>query len=147
MIESGTVARIQSICGTEGRRRKHYFAKGEFWQIRPPSGNATSVLEADAVVIRKTGHDSISVAHADQTLRIGDLVRTGPDTLLCIEFLIGGRVSVNINSTVRLVSDRSVIDGEQDWRTMLSRFFRSDLANIDHPIEIQTNGGTIGIKG
>jgi hypothetical protein len=80
---------------------------------------------------------------------IGDQIITDNNTLVAIEFIIGGRVGINKDSWVTIVSERSVADTTIDLKKiilrkagMLARMYR-----LKEPLEIQTNGGVFGIKG
>jgi hypothetical protein len=74
---------------------------------------------------------------ATSTLELGDVVSTDDDTVLTLEFLIGGRVSLTRDADVRIAGDRHVeaLGGTTEASP-----------SSGQPLEIQTNGGTLGIR-
>jgi hypothetical protein len=70
---------------------------------------------------------------------------------LTIEFLIGGRVSVNGATAVEIVNERSVADfqtgAKRSIKKHLSLWMKADAKTLKQPLEIQTNGGVLGIRG
>ena len=74
---------------------------------------------------------------ANAALQPGDIITTDGETVLALEFGIGGRVSVGRNASVRIVGDRQI---ESLAGTTVVR------SHLDHPLEIQTNGGILGIR-
>jgi hypothetical protein len=77
-------------------------------------------------------------ADAGSTLATGDIVMTDDVTVLTLEFSIGGRVSVGRSTTVELTDERSVTQTGGST---------SVAAAPGQPLEIQTNGGVMGIRG
>ena len=110
-------------------------------------------------------------APKDFTLRIGDKLRTGPDTIAAFEFLIGGRMSLNAEVEVTITSDRGVketVSAKEHLRRGVNlggRIAKTAALSLllggapipladdaytramKTPIEIQTNGGVLGIRG
>lgn len=80
---------------------------------------------------------------------IGDQIITDKNTVLAIEFIIGGRVGINIDSWVTIVSERSVADSTISVKKIILRKagMWAKMARLKEPLEIQTNGGVYGIKG
>jgi hypothetical protein len=76
---------------------------------------------------------------AGSTLQPGDIISTDDETVLALEFGIGGRVSVGRNSSIRIVGDRQV-------ESLGGTTMATPPSHLDHPLEIQTNGGTLGIR-
>jgi hypothetical protein len=86
------------------------------------------------------------------TLQTGDIIKTDPNTILAFEFLIGGRVGVNANTEVKLTGERSIEGVNVSAKTHALKIWDLWVSNtsaraLRTPIEIQTNGGTMGIKG
>jgi len=86
---------------------------------------------------------------------LGDTITTDPNTVLALEFTIGGRVGVNTNAEVLIISERTVADTgtatDAAARVALKMFglIRADVVDTvltRHPIEINNNGGA-SIKG
>lgn len=113
-------------------------------------------------------------ATKNSTLRIGDKLRTGDGTVVAFEFLIGGRVAMNENVEVTIISDRGMRESVTAKRLIRSvgkealnfagqftlntltggltwlatgPFNNDTIRQIKKPLEIQTNGGTLAIKG
>jgi hypothetical protein len=84
-------------------------------------------------------------------LGLGDTIVTGDNTTVTIDFTIGGRAGVNSNSEVTVVSERTVADKSTNGPAILDMFdlygIGQRAAKAREPVEIQTNGGVIGIKG
>lgn len=104
-------------------------------------------LTASVTVIR----DGVTYSGpVNSTLQKGDIITTGPDTLAAVEFLIGGRVGINADTQVVMVNERAVADGALSIkRTLLKNaalWVKADAKRLKEPIEIQTNGGILGIK-
>ncbi|MFN8609138.1 MAG: FecR domain-containing protein [Vulcanimicrobiota bacterium] len=79
-----------------------------------------------------------------------DHFKTSQNTLAALEFLIGGRVGLNQSSDVEVVSERSVIDQRDGKRIVLKSggiWVKADAETLKQPLEIQTNGGIMGIHG
>lgn len=76
---------------------------------------------------------------------------TNPNTLAALEFLIGGRVGINQSTDVEILSERSVGDSQLPVKRMVlkngSVWVKADAKTLKQPLEIQTNGGTMGIRG
>jgi len=101
--------------------------------------NITPAVTADA---------RFSVASVGDPLEIGDIVKTAPDTVAAIQFVIGGRVAINVGSAVRIVSERSVTDIDHNyWALIRGIPSHFNFLKNRETILIQTNGGVMGIKG
>jgi hypothetical protein len=95
------------------------------------------------------------LAGADATFEKGDRIRTDANTVLTLEFLIGGRADVNRDTEVEIVNDRGVAQNRVGFIRMILNTGKLvvDLVTPDRhknyiwDLEIQTNGGTTGIKG
>jgi hypothetical protein len=90
--------------------------------------------------------------HPGSELGLGAIVVTGDNTTLTIDFTIGGRAGVNSDAQVTVVSERTVADSTTDLPRAAVRMFdiyglTQKAAQAQAPVEIQTNGGVIGIKG
>ena len=152
------VARIQDIKTLGNHSTAPYNPiTGQFYQLAPASAFESWEKDwkthiAAAIVMRRTrgAPVKIAVAKVNMPLEVGDLVVTGPDTLLLIEFLIGGRVSVNRDTRITIVNERAVAD---EGGLTMQRWLHKNGAlwfkhnRLKEPLEIQTNGGTMGIRG
>ena len=82
---------------------------------------------------------------------VKDRYITDGTTVATLEFLIGGRVGINKNTEVEVINERSVADkNTQVKRFVLKKgamLIKADAGTLKQPIEIQTNGGVMGIKG
>jgi hypothetical protein len=135
---------------------------------KPPAATPTKAPKPDEPTVRlmsikpidpsKPTHVTIDrngkiySAGENVTLQTGDIIKTDANTILSFEFLIGGRVGVNASTEVKLTGDRSIEDlnvsakthALKNWDVWVSG---ATAKTLKTPIEIQTNGGTMGIKG
>lgn len=88
-------------------------------------------------------------AFVGTTGALRDHFKTSKDTVAALEFFIGGRVGVNKDTEVEIVSERSVAERNLSiQRIMLhSGAIWLKSGKLKKPLEIQTNGGTMAIKG
>jgi len=96
------------------------------------------------------------LAGPDATFEKGDRIRTDGNTILALEFFIGGRVGVGRNTEVEIVNERGVaenrpvsliLDGGKLTVELVKDTLTLPLGQPQWDLEIQTNGGTTGIKG
>ena len=96
-------------------------------------------------------HPTLTMLAIEGTLLyVGDVVKTGKSTMAALEFLIGGRVGINKDAAIEIVNERSVAPfGEAVAQTIGQTWKNSSSAwKLKEPLEIQTNGGTLGgLKG
>lgn len=137
------VARIVDIKLTRGINIARKFVEGQFLPVRVNQNAVGPVESVAAVVIRNHAGVQGSVAHLNQMLFVGDIIKTGPDTVMLIEFLIGGRVGVNSSACIEIADERSVSEEVSGWANP----FKGMFAMPKRPLEIQTNGGIMGIRG
>lgn len=76
---------------------------------------------------------------------------TDKNTVAALEFLIGGRVGINRDTDIEIVNERSIADGKTPTKRIKlksgSLWVKADAKSLKQPVEIQTNGGVMGIKG
>lgn len=88
-------------------------------------------------------------AFVGSTGELKDHFKTSRDTVAALEFFIGGRVGVNRDTEIEIVTERSVAD--QNIGTQRIILHNGGLwmksGKLKKPLEIQTNGGTMAIKG
>jgi YVTN family beta-propeller protein len=123
----------------------------------PPPGPVGSI-----VGIRGSGSVSVSAynpkgvaafyrATVGTPIFQGDLIATDPNAKAVVEFVIGGRVGINTNSTVVVAGERSVADAGPHKPivvTLLMGVWGIATMTAPEPLEIQTNGGVMGgLKG
>lgn len=155
MPPSQPIARIQRVqfkSGNIGPMGVGGYVPGQFYRAAKHTGLNAATIKVGALVFRgQMNSQTVAVAKENMLLELGDQVCTGPDTLVLIEFLIGGRVGVDANTEVVINSERSVVDlNTPAGRTIvntLKALVGWDRSRLKQPIEIQTNGGTMGIKG
>ena len=83
-----------------------------------------------------------------EELRLHDKIRTQGNSRAAIEFVIGGRAGMHPESELRIASERSVGDEKTAKRITVTKggiWMKCD--KLKEPMEIQTNGGVMGIKG
>lgn len=81
------------------------------------------------------------------TLHIDDKIRTDKDTTVAIEFAIGGRVGLRQNSTITITGERSAKSSTVKKITLEQGGIWAKCDKLKEPMEVQTNGGVMGIKG
>jgi hypothetical protein len=119
------------------------------------TGRMQSIAGANLTVIRDGKRYT---ATKDSLLQVGDILETGKDTLVAIEFAIGGRVGINGNSKVTIVGDRNVNSSQTGPRKVILNKGRMWVDEFASPksdpqsggppaLEITTNGGVTGIRG
>jgi hypothetical protein len=110
----------------------------------PPATFATTrAVDAKSVKSGRVTFDGVTVTRngqryrmtATSTLKLGDVVSTDDDTVLTLEFLIGGRVGLSRNADVRIAGDRHVeaLGGTTEASP-----------SIEQPLEIQTTAASSG---
>ena len=113
----------------------------------PPASDAnTRPVDAKSTKTGRTNFGGVTITRDGQRyrmtstsqLRTGDVISTNGETVLTLEFAIGGRVGLSPGASVRILGDRQI---ENLGGTTTAR------PSIDQPLEIQTNGGTMGIRG
>lgn len=112
-------------------------AKGRIKDIS--GGNVTVIRDGQRYSVDK-----------NTLLQAGDIIETGKGTLVLFEFSIGGRVGINSNARVEITGDREVTSSSTGPRKLTLQkgsMWAKPAGVIDHPLEIQTNGGTMGVRG
>ncbi len=79
-------------------------------------------------------------------LRVGDKVRTDENTEAAFEFAVGGRVGIRPGGTAEIVGEASSTDDSPRLKLTKGQMW-AKCQNLKEPLEIQTGGGVIGIKG
>jgi hypothetical protein len=87
--------------------------------------------------------------YIDMKTQLHDKFRTNEKTAAVLEFLLGGRVGINLDSEVEIVTERSVKDVNKTTKRIILRKggIWAKASHLKEPLEIQTNGGILGIKG
>jgi hypothetical protein len=113
-------------------------------------------------IIQAKGDGIVYIQHTDGTITqagvgtsvyLGDIIITNPNTQAAIEFTIGGRVGINSDASVSIATERSVANYNQPLSKTLQMMVMGvwnmfpATAKLKEPVEIQTNGGVMGIKG
>ncbi|HXD54246.1 MAG TPA: hypothetical protein VN618_05795 [Solirubrobacteraceae bacterium] len=112
------------------------------------TGRIQSISGRNVSVVREGKRYAVE---KNSELQTGDVVETGTGTFAALEFSIGGRVGINRESKVTMTGEREVTDGKPSGpRATIERgtvWVKPDSKSRKEPIEIQTNGGVMGIKG
>jgi hypothetical protein len=106
------------------------------------------ILSQSLYLVRpfQDGQD-FTTPYLEMLLLLGDIVVTGEGVTCAFEFLIGGRVGMNPKSAIVVQTERSVRDISGEPRVLLRKGGAwAKSVNSKEPLEIQTNGGTIGGK-
>jgi hypothetical protein len=102
------------------------------------------------VVHNRGGFQFAEPAWLGMPIFLGDKLRTSSNYQVAIEFIIGGRVGINVDSAVRVATERSVEDVDVSVMRLIMRKggMWDKTERMKEPIEIQTNGGVMGgLKG
>jgi len=88
-------------------------------------------------------------AYVGTTGALKDRFKTNPLTVAALEFFIGGRVSVSRDTEVEIVTDRSLTSSSASLKriVLVNGYMWFKAGPLPQPVEIQTNGGTMAIKG
>ena len=116
-------------------------------------GVATLVSSTGEVTYRRTTDPEgrWSAAFPELRNKLLDHVRTGRESVATLEFDIGGRVGVNSNSEIEIVSQRKVEAVDAGMVDTLIVTGGGIWARINKgqrtQLQVQTSGGVMGIKG
>ena len=115
---------------------------GKVIQIKPTTkGGAAELLQQHP---NKNWYASF----VDQPFQLQDRFQTNQTTAAALELLLGGRVGISPNSEIEIISERNVRDAKASKRIYLRRGgMWVKASRLKEPLEIQTNGGVMGIKG
>lgn len=106
---------------------------------------------APVLIQKKPGDTKNYQASLNSTGYVRDHYITDANTVAALEFLIGGRVGINKNTDIEIVNERSVADGKTQVKRVVLKsgglWVKADAKTLKQPLEIQTNGGVMGIKG
>lgn len=145
MDANQAVARLISLKATPNHAlvTNVNYMPGQFYRFVKGAAPNTKSMQVSALVFRG---DTVAVAKEGMLLALNDHICTGPSTLAAIEFLIGGRASINQSTEAVIDTERSVHDVNGPSAMQIIRALLG-TNQLRRPIEIQTNGGTMGIKG
>jgi hypothetical protein len=115
--------------------------------IRPPLPDLPPATAPNARPVDATNYNGVTVTRngqryrmtASSTLQPGDVISTDGETVLALEFATGGRTGLSRNASIRIVGDREV-------EALGGTTVATPPSSLDHPLEIQTNGGILGIR-
>ncbi len=102
-------------------------------------------IKTGHLYLKRAGSDRVEALRAGDRIYLGDELLTSQDGKVALEFTIGGRVHVGPGAAVTVTGDRTISGGDHD--TGLDFVSKSKAKSSDAHVEIQTNGGVIGIKG
>lgn len=115
---------------------------------RRVTGRIQSISGRNISVLRDGKRYSVTT---ESELEFGDVIETGTGTIAALEFTVGGRVGINRESKVTMTGERETVDGTPSGpRATIERgslWVKPDSHGGKQPLEIQTNGGVMGIKG
>jgi hypothetical protein len=88
-------------------------------------------------------------AFVGTTGAVRDHFKTDARTVASLEFFIGGRVGLNKDTEIEVVTERSVSDSQAKPQKIIlhSGALWAKSGKLKQTLEIQTNGGVMGIKG
>ncbi len=116
---------------------------GKVIQIKPITKGGTAEL------LQQHPNRNWYASYVDQPFEIQDRFKTNQSTAAALELLLGGRVGISPNSEIEIVSERNMRDTKAVSKRIYLR--RGGMwikaSHLKEPLEIQTNGGVMGIKG
>jgi hypothetical protein len=123
--------------------------------VNAPPGTLAAIVEIKArdsaqptvAFVQRGGTGPVTPLRVGDTLQKGDVVGTDGNTLLALELALGGRVGVNSGSEVQLTGERTVGSTTTDSFKLSKGGMWARCGELKEPLEIQTNGGVMGIKG
>jgi|GEM_PF-6839842 len=135
-----------------GKIQYNYNSSGIFNLVPANHHPNATQIDVPAVILHAwSRYETFEVVRYDSRLWINDLIKTAPDVVVGIEFLIGGRIIVEGGKTAKIVSEgeADTLEGN-DWTTiglphqgLVSKFLREPK-----PLRMLNNGtGIMGIKG
>ncbi len=80
-------------------------------------------------------------------LQKGDVVTTDGNTVLALELVSGGTVGINKSSAIELTGERTASDRNGGGVILSKGELWSRVGELKEPLEVQTNGGVMGIRG
>lgn len=87
--------------------------------------------------------------HEGDAIRKGDIVSTDQNTILAFRFAVGGEVHLNTSAKIKVTSERTLVDvggGLKISEKSLSSLW-AKCNKLKEPVEIQKDGGIMGIRG
>ncbi len=120
-----------------------------------PPGTVAVVVEKKSVTpgqrtsayVQRDGMGPRKLLYSGDFLQPGDVIGTDGNTVMALEFALGGRVGVNKSSEIEITTERSVNSTTTDALKISKGGLWAKCGALKEPLEIQTNGGVIGIKG
>lgn len=111
--------------------------------------NIQSVGAAPNIQRRAAGDTKWYQAFLGTEGYVADHFKTDARTVAALEFAIGGRVAISRDTEIEVISERSVnaISAPQRVVMRSGHLWMRSTRPLARPLEIQTNGGTLGIKG
>ena len=98
------------------------------------------------LLLKRGGH-AYTPIDAGETLRPGDRLKTNGNTVVELEMFAGGRVGINADSMVEVGDERKISNLKEDGLNLSKGGLWAKCGKLKEPLEIQTNGGVMGIKG
>jgi hypothetical protein len=119
-----------------------------------PPGTVAKVIEikgttagsAGHAYIRKGGTGPLMPLTESENVQIGDVISTNAGSVMAMEFAIGGIVGLNAGAEVTIVNERGVKATHPGLKIFRGGMW-AKCGKLKEPLEIQTNGGAMGIKG
>jgi PA-IL-like protein len=104
-------------------------------------------IKTGHLYLRRAGTDRVAPLRAGDVIYLGDELLTSQDGRVALEFEIGGRVRIGPGAHVTVTGERSVTSGPESGSEDTGLRFLWNHSGSSATVEIQTNGGVIGIKG
>ncbi len=85
-------------------------------------------------------------AHLEMDSRVGDHLKTDPESLATLRFLLGGQVNLDRNTEISIIGERD-ISVESQTVTLTKGTFWAKFDKQKAPVKVKTAGGVMGIRG
>lgn len=108
------------------------------------------VVEIDGPKMTYQRLSNTAAAFPFMNTLVKDVFQTDANTVAALEFVTGGRVGINKNTKIAIVSESSV---QEDGKPLVKRIkvqsgrIWAKVSKRKDPLEVETAGGVMGIKG
>ena len=117
---------------------------------KPPKGSVMRVTEVEGALFRRRNGRTERIRFGDW-LKPGDIITVSNGGRASVEMITGGRIGVMGDRAVLILSDSQVGTSPKDpsWKRPLQKTVAAwkKVSERKQPLEVETAGGVMGIKG